>query len=326
MSVSPSTANPAAEAQQRDDVSNVCPGCGQALGNAPLLSSHDRMFEGTATFSLMRCLNCGLVSTIPRLRPSQFAEFYPDTYTAYQPTVASDATGVRQARGLVDRLRLAAITTLGPYRPLGQRRPGRMLDVGCGTGDLALAFGRRGWRVAGIDPSESACRRAAAAGLEIHCGTLDDAPWHTATFDAIVFNHSLEHVPDPATTLRHAASLLREGGMLAVGVPNFGSWQRRLFGGRWYQLDLPRHLQHFEAKTLTALIQDADLRVVEIRTFSMRPSILLSLQYALWGHARITERALRLAAWAVAPLLLLSDLILGGDCLHVFAVRDTARV
>jgi 2-polyprenyl-3-methyl-5-hydroxy-6-metoxy-1,4-benzoquinol methylase len=222
--------------------------------------------------------------------------------------------------GLVERLRLAAIIRLGPYRPLSRRRPGRMLDVGCGNGELARAFARRGWRVAGVEPVAAAAARAAAGGVEVHTGTLVDAPWREPSFDAVVFNHSLEHLPDPLDGLRRAAALLREGGVVAVAVPNFACWQRRLFGSRWFGLDLPRHLQHLDASALAALMTRAGLQPVEQVFASMRPGVLVSLQYAAFGRARWTGRGLRLAAWAIAPLLWFLDRFAAGDCLHVFAV------
>ncbi len=135
-------------------------------------------------------------------------------------------------------------------------------------------------------------------------------------------NHSLEHLPDPAGSLRQAAGLLREGGVVAVAVPNFACWQRRVFGSRWFQLDLPRHLQHLEAPTLAALFVRAGLRPLSHTTASMRPGLLVSVQYAVFGHARFTGRGLRLAAWATAPLLWLLDRFTEGDCLHMFALHS----
>jgi SAM-dependent methyltransferase len=305
----------------------LCPMCHELLDQPPMLRGRDRMLGVDGEFSVVRCAACGLASTVPRLRPEQFAEYYPDTdYHAYRPSEHATATGVRKLRGLHDRLRLWAIVHLGPYRPIGKRRPGRLLDVGCGTGELALTFGRSGWKLSGVEPSAEGCRHAAAAGLEMHHGTLDDAPWSGPNFDAIVFNHSMEHVPDPVATVSQAARLLRPGGILGIGVPNFGCWQRRLFGTRWYQLDLPRHVQHFDERSLTSLVEQAGLRVVAVRTSSMRPSILLSLEYALWGRPRFTGRGFKLAAWAIAPLLLMFDVAGAGDCIHVFAVRDGEAV
>lgn len=303
-----------------------------------LLHGPDRFMGGPGEFAVVRCNACGLVSTEPRLRPEQFADYYPSSYYhagadtgaavgeqhEAGSTAAQGGRAARPPRGddsPVERARLEALVRYGPYRLLYRREPGRLLDVGCGTGGLACTFARHGWEVAGVEPSAAAAASAAARGVDVHQGTLDDAPWHESTFDAIIFNHSLEHVPDPLASLRQAVALLREGGLLVVAVPNFGSWQRRVFGSRWFQLDLPRHLQHFDSRTLTTLLQSVGVRPVATNTASMRPSILMSLQYVIFGRARFTGRGLRLAAWAFAPVLWLIDRVADGDCLHVLAVR-----
>lgn len=289
-----------------------------------LLRGRDRLMGGPGEFAVLRCGGCGLASTQPRIGAERFDEYYPAGYHAGDERVGGGA--VRPLRtGVVERARLAAIVRLGPYRPLSRRPPGRMLDVGCGDGELALAFARRGWRVAGVEPAAGAAARAGAGGVEVHTGTLEDAPWRGPTFDAIVFNHSLEHLPDPLDGLRRAGALLRAGGMVAVAVPNFGCWQRRAFGSRWFQLDLPRHLQHLDARTLGGLMARAGLRPVARTTASMRPGLLMSVQYAVFGRARWTGRGARLVAWALAPLLWALDRFAAGDCLHVFAVREPPR-
>jgi SAM-dependent methyltransferase len=298
-----------------------CPGCDAALAGNTLLAGPDRFIGGPGVFTVERCGGCGLASTQPRIAPDQFDLYYPESYQAYEPP--SEGAGGRGKRGVVDRLRIEAMLRIGPYRPLFKRTPGRLLDVGCGIGDLALAFRRHDWDVAGVEPSDTACTHARARGIDIHCGTLDDAPWSDGTFDAIVFNHSLEHIPDPAGAIERAMALLRPGGMLAVAVPNFGSWHRRLFGARWFQLDLPRHLQHFDAASLEGLLGRAGAQPVARRAATMRPSPLMSLQYALFGRPVLHGRPLRLAGWAIVPLLLLADAVADGDCLHVFAVKPS---
>jgi len=300
-----------------------------------LLRGRDRLMGGPGEFAVLRCNACGLASTQPRIGAEQFADYYPASYHDARLAEGEDrglahawaqatAAPAPAERRLAERTRLAAIVRFGPYRPLSRRQPGRMLDVGCGNGELARAFARRGWRVAGVEPGAQAAARARAGGVEVHRGTLEDAPWHGPTFDAVLFNHSLEHVPDPVQSLRQAAALLREGGMVAAAVPNFDCWQRRVFGSRWFQLDLPRHLQHLDRQTLAALMVRAGLRPVTQTTASMRPALLVSLQYAVFGRARWMGRGLRLAAWTLAPLLWMLDRFVAGDCLHMFAVKETA--
>lgn len=296
-----------------------CPACGAAQDSpAVLLRGHDRLTGAPGDFTVVACRACGLAFTEPRLNPEDFATYYPDDYSAYEPNTSTRRPSLGERLGALHR---EAVVQFGPYRKVWQRPPGRLLDVGCGTGDLAAVFIRHGWSASGIEPSWRAAQHARAAGVDVITGTLADAPWAEGEFDAIVFNHSLEHINDPARAIADAARLLRPGGLLAIAVPNFGSWHRRLFGSAWFQLDLPRHLQHFDRDSLEALVRGAGLRTVDVGAASMRPSPLGSLQYATLGRLRYDGRGFRILAWALAPLLFLSDRIGEGDCLHLIAVR-----
>jgi SAM-dependent methyltransferase len=80
-------------------------------------------------------------------------------------------------------------------------------------------------------------------------------------FAAIVFWHSLEHLPKPAAALEAAARKLASGGVLVVAVPNSDSLQAKAFGDRWLALDMPRHLVHLPAKALLDRLAELGLRV-----------------------------------------------------------------
>jgi SAM-dependent methyltransferase len=307
-----------ATATAETSVAAHCPGCGATEENpATLLHGHDRLTGAPGEFTVVACPACGLAFTQPRLGPEDFATYYPDSYSAYEPN-----TGARRSLGeRLGGLQRQAVVRFGTYRRTWQLPPGRILDVGCGVGDLAAVFAHQGWKASGIEPSAQAAEHARAAGVDAVTGTLADAPWADGEFDAIVFNHSLEHIDDPAQAVADAARLLRPGGLLTIAVPNFGSWHRRLFGSAWFQLDLPRHLQHFDRGSLDALVRRAGLRTVDVGAASMRPSPLGSIQYATWGDLRHEGRGFRILAWALAPLLFLSDRVGEGDCLHLVAER-----
>jgi 2-polyprenyl-6-hydroxyphenyl methylase/3-demethylubiquinone-9 3-methyltransferase len=121
----------------------------------------------------------------------------------------------------------------GEFRPLHQINPlrlawidakarlagKRVLDVGCGGGVLAEAMARAGARVTGIDLAEKPLRVAQlhrlesglAIGYEL-VSPEDLAERSPASYDVVTCMEVLEHVPDPASTVRACARLARAGG------------------------------------------------------------------------------------------------------------------
>jgi SAM-dependent methyltransferase len=94
----------------------------------------------------------------------------------------------------------------------------RVLDVGCGPGDLLRQMARRGGRSAliGFDFSPGMATKAAASatGLPVHFLVADaqSIPFPDRSFDAVLARHMLYHVPDIDRALREAARVLRPGG------------------------------------------------------------------------------------------------------------------
>ncbi len=204
-------------------------------------------------------------------------------------------------------------------------RTGRVLDVGCGRGDLGALLIAQGWDATGLEPSPDACEIARGQGVEAINGTLTEVDLAGRAFEAITYQHSLEHVNDPARDLEIAAGLLSAEGLLLVSVPNFGCAQRKIFGGRWFHLDLPRHRFHYTADGLKALADRAGLEVQSITTSSTPVGLPGSLMYATFGRwlfrGPVTTRLYTLGSLALYPLVLLIDKFGGGDALHMVAVK-----
>lgn len=105
----------------------------------------------------------------------------------------------------------------------GIRSGMRVLDIGCGTGDVSCLAARlvgRGGSVVGVDRSpeavQAAQRRAEAAGLPAEFRVLDLAAWRPEdSFDALVGRFVLMYFPDPAAVLRRLAGAVRPGGTIA---------------------------------------------------------------------------------------------------------------
>jgi SAM-dependent methyltransferase len=223
--------------------------------------------DGPATFTVVRCRGCGLAYLNPRPSAAEIGHYYPDDYHT-----------ARGARGPVQRLEDAwrrrqfaeVVGWLAGLRPAR----GRLLDVGCGAGELLEALRADGWAVSGVEPSARGAEIARAQrGLDVQTAAFDEAALDEGSFEAVVFAAALEHLHDPLAALVRARALLAPDGLLAVlFLPRLDSPQARLFGPRWMGLDLPRHLYHFEPRTFVATARRAGLRVVATQPYSRRHS------------------------------------------------------
>lgn len=84
-------------------------------------------------------------------------------------------------------------------------------------------------------------------------------------FDFIMFNHSLEHVPDPVSTLKAAYDKLAEGGRCLARVPTTSSEAWATYEADWVQADAPRHMVIPSRQGMATAAAKAGLRVE--RTF-----------------------------------------------------------
>jgi ubiquinone/menaquinone biosynthesis C-methylase UbiE len=112
---------------------------------------------------------------------------------------------------------------------LARLQPGEQaLDVGCGTGTLALAAARRvgaSGRVVGIDPSAQQIARARTkaarrhAPIEFQIGVIEELPFPDQTFDVVFSTLMMHHLPAPLKRqgLAEIARVLKPGGRLVIG-------------------------------------------------------------------------------------------------------------
>ena len=157
----------------------------------------------------------------------------------------------------------------------------RVLDVGTGVGAVAEFLASRGCRIWGIEADGSAAARAARWCVRVvHADveTLDlDREFADERFGTILCLDVLEHLKDPAATLRRVVRYLEPGGQVLVSLPNVthASVRLQMLHGRFPRTDaglLDRtHLQFFDRAAALELIDGAGLRVVQELRVVKRP-------------------------------------------------------
>ncbi|WP_406699391.1 class I SAM-dependent methyltransferase [Singulisphaera sp. Ch08] len=131
----------------------------------------------------------------------------------------------------------------------------RLLDVGCGTGAIAVALRRFG-RVFGVDASPLALERCERRGLtEVVLGTAEELPVDDNSVDVIVAADILEHLDDDMAALAEFRRTLKPGGHAVIAVPAYQAL--------WSEHDVAlMHKRRYVAKELRRRVEQAGFRPV----------------------------------------------------------------
>lgn len=224
-------------------------------------TQHDPVFTSWNGYPILRCRDCRLVFTDDRNAPP------PHTlYPAFEQSDTSAQKNVRSALSVFLKQRHDFVRRVTPRSRSGKHAAPRLLDYGCGSGAFARFMAQSGYDVVGLEPF-SLGAPTNEESLTLLRKPLDSARAELGSFDVITLWHVLEHVNRPVDLLRRLADHLSENGVFVISVPNFDSLQSRLFKGAWFHLDPPRHLVHFEPRTLASTLERAGLREAEDQRF-----------------------------------------------------------
>jgi len=134
----------------------------------------------------------------------------------------------------------------------------KVLEIGCGSGLLLSILENKGCIPYGIDISEDAleiARKRVKSG-EVYAAGATNTPFEDSSFDRLVANHLIEHLPDLDHALPEWKRVLKPGGILAFCTPNKLYPDKLIF-------DDPGHLRYYDTRELGAILEAAGFAVVE---------------------------------------------------------------
>ncbi|MFN3841237.1 MAG: class I SAM-dependent methyltransferase [Cyclobacteriaceae bacterium] len=250
----------------------ICPVCGSSISTTYLTPADHALSK--EVFTLRKCTTCSLVVTSPRPSEDELPRYY--RFNDYISHSGKTTSGF-----LTILYNIARSFTLKWKRAIIKREftTGRILDVGCGTGEFLNIMRQSGWEIEGIEPTAVARKKAEGLLNQSVYHSIKDLP--TNRFDVITLWHVLEHVYDLNNTLEQLKKRLNPGGLLLIAVPNHQAFDAQKYEADWAGYDVPRHLWHFNTTSMTALLKRNNLTLTRILPMKLDAYYvsLLSEQY-----------------------------------------------
>ena len=246
-------------------------------GPFPVCDAGDReLFFEVRGYRIARCRRCGFRYVNPRPSEAALLDLYAgrgaNPFT--DPSFEAFEDELPGLRDILARLR----------RVLPQ---GRLLELGCGRGDLLRMAVDAGYSAEGCDLYGG--RLPECPGVTLHDGFLRALALPAGRYDAVLTRNTLEHLIAPLVELREIHRIVRPGGWLYVKVPNVQfevGLPCRLVFGRPHLFDPPWHLNHFDPNGLRRLLARAGFTLeawgTEIPTRSHVPRRQRLRQLGYW--------------------------------------------
>ena len=158
----------------------------------------------------------------------------------------------------------------------------RLLDIGCGSGEISLALQRLGYEVCGVDFSSKAIELAQEAGLECEQVDVDQGlPMADSSYDVVWAGDVMEHVFDPIGVLTEISRVLKSDGVFYATIPHDLHWKTRIktLIGSSYQEGVYRkyrqykHHSFFSEKLVRYMFAEAGLKIQDMFYLRIWPII-----------------------------------------------------
>ncbi len=247
-----------------------------------LFKGRDYRFGGKEVFNIVQCNKCKLVYMNPRPTAEALINLYKYYYTPIDKNYISPTLETQKNKIILKKI---WHRYLGIYHDdLIKRAQGRILDIGCGNGNILLPLKQKGQVVYGTEINPINAKRCNEIGLNVFCGTLEEANFNSGFFDTVILSQVIEHLPSPKRTLKEIYRILKTNGELYIFCPNYGSYISKLFGKHWHGWHIPFHLYSFTIRTIKSLASDVNFKIKRVSTITPTHFFTVSLKSYIWGR------------------------------------------
>jgi 2-polyprenyl-3-methyl-5-hydroxy-6-metoxy-1,4-benzoquinol methylase len=236
----------------------ACPICG-GKDHKKHIEGKDHNVSGKV-FAITECTGCEFRFTNPRPKEKHIYKYYQSkNYISHSSTKKGLINKVYHLVRSYQFLKKKKVIQIS-----SNMKKGKILDIGCGSGDFLKYMDSCGWDADGIETDEGAriiAEKKLGRKIEENLDLLSEEN----KYDVVSMWHVLEHVYDVEKYLKKVNKLLKNSGVLVVGVPNCASYDAKKYKGNWVAYDLPIHLSHFRKKNVEALAKKSSFKLKEIK-------------------------------------------------------------
>jgi len=293
--------NPQRPDAMRREPSPKCIACGR--DGVELYDGLRDYLAGTpGTWRMVRCpdAGCGMLWLDPMPVEADLIKAYATYHThgdARARSAAQLALSALNASCKIASRLLELGSGLGRQRRelrtmfIGDAIPGKLLEVGCGSGRFLNRMRRAGWEVQGTDFDPAVAARVKEKyGLRVDVGNLAALRYPADSYDVVAMSQVIEHVHDPRALLAECFRVLRPGGRLVLTTPNALGLAHRQYGCHWRGLEPPRHLHLFTPAALKRCARTGGFEPQELRTLSAESAGIYRASDEIGGMHGVPDR------------------------------------
>lgn len=285
-----------------------CNMCGSSLANQKVLGKRLNQSQGFnprnkvgITVTILKCRKCGLIFPNPLPKPFNLQDHYgisPKVYWDKEYFHQDEQYFSHQIQVLSDRFNLQGGS--------------KVLDVGSGIGKSVIAMNNAGFKVMGIEPSQTfynlAIEKMRINRYHLLNLPIEEASFPDEYFDFINFGAVLEHLYDPSNTINRAIKWLRKDGLIHIEVPS-SNWFIGKMANLFYRLKgldyvgnlspmhIPYHLYEFDLKSFieNGKINSYNLEFYEF--YVCKTYLPKQIDFSVKYFMKKTDSGMQLAVW-----------------------------